>query len=52
VDFKVEEVERREGDPPVLIADSSKMKQKLNWKPKYDSLEYIIKSAWQWELKH
>ena len=49
-DFKVIEDNRREGDPPVLVADSKKLKEKLNWKPKFDSLETIIKTAWKWEL--
>jgi len=50
IDFPVEETDRRPGDPAVLVADSSKLKQKLGWKPKYDDLEYIIKTAWNWEL--
>ena len=49
-DFKVIEDDRREGDPPILVADSKKLKEKLNWKPKYDDLETIIKTAWNWEL--
>lgn len=49
IDFKVEETGRREGDPSILIADNTKIKQGLNWKPKYDDLEYIIKTAWEWE---
>jgi UDP-glucose 4-epimerase len=49
IDFRVEETERREGDPPALVADSSKIKQRLNWHPKYDDLKYIIKTAWEWE---
>jgi UDP-glucose 4-epimerase len=48
-DFEVEEAGRREGDPSILIADNTKIKQGLNWKPKYDDLEYIIKTAWKWE---
>lgn len=51
IDFNIEETERRQGDPPVLVADSSKIKQRLNWHPKYDDLEYIIKTAWEWEKK-
>ena len=51
IDFKVVETERRAGDPPVLVADNSKIKKILKWKPKYDSLETIIKDAWHWELK-
>ncbi len=50
-DFKVEETARREGDPPALVADSSKLKRELGWKPRYDDLEYIIKTAWEWEKR-
>lgn len=50
IDFPVEETGRREGDPAVLVADNSKLKKKLSWKPKYDDLEYIVKTAWNWEL--
>ncbi len=41
---------RRLGDPPILIADSKKIKNILGWKPKYSNLETIIKS--QWEFLH
>jgi UDP-glucose 4-epimerase len=50
-DFAVREVARREGDPPSLVADSSRIKKALGWKPKHDDLEYIIKTAWDWEQK-
>jgi len=50
IDFPVEETGRREGDPAVLVADSGKIKQKLGWKPQFDDLEYIIKTAWNWEI--
>ncbi|MFW6282112.1 MAG: UDP-glucose 4-epimerase GalE [bacterium] len=43
-----EPTERRPGDPPVLIASSSKIKEDLNWRPKYDNLEKIISTAWNW----
>lgn len=49
VDFAVEYTERRAGDPPELVADSTKIKQTLGWKPKYDNLGFIIKTAWEWE---
>jgi len=51
VDFPVEITTRREGDPPVSIADNRKILSKLNWNPKYNDLEYIIKTAWEWEKK-
>jgi UDP-glucose 4-epimerase len=51
VDFPVEYAPRRPGDPPELVADSSKIRQKLGWKPKYDDLNFIIQTAWEWEKK-
>jgi len=51
MDFRVRETGRREGDPPSLIADSSRIKKELGWKPSHDDLEYIIKTAWEWEKK-
>lgn len=50
VDFTVEESDRRPGDPAILVADSSKLKTKLGWKPSFDDLEYIVRTAWNWEL--
>ncbi len=49
IDFSVEKTARREGDPPVLVADNSSIKERLNWKPAHDDLEFIIQSAWNWE---
>jgi UDP-glucose 4-epimerase len=49
IDFPVEETGRREGDPPNLIADSTRAKRELGWQPRYDNLELIIKTAWEWE---
>jgi len=51
IDFPVEETGRRAGDPPALIADSDKLKQTTRWAPKYNDLEYIIRTAWEWEKK-
>ncbi|AYO31433.1 UDP-glucose 4-epimerase GalE [Biomaibacter acetigenes] len=51
VGFPVEYAPRRPGDPPELVADSTKIKQKLGWKPKYNDLGFIIKTAWEWEKK-
>jgi UDP-glucose 4-epimerase len=51
IDFPVSEVERRPGDPPVLVADSRKLKRALGWKAKHDDLEYIVKTAWEWEKR-
>ncbi len=51
VNFKTVNSKKREGDPPILIADSNLIKDKLGWSPKYNDLEFIINSAWEWEKK-
>lgn len=51
VDFRVNETARRAGDPPSLIADSSRIRNELGWTPAHDDLEYIIRTAWQWERR-
>ncbi|MGB9621747.1 MAG: UDP-glucose 4-epimerase GalE, partial [Brevinematia bacterium] len=43
-------VERRPGDPALLIAKSDKAKNVLGWVPEY-GIEEIIKTAWNWHLK-
>lgn len=50
-EVKVIETERRAGDSPVLIADSSKAKLILGWQTKF-TLEEIIKTAWNWHKKY
>jgi UDP-glucose 4-epimerase len=47
----VREAPRRAGDPPMLIADSSRIKQALGWKPAYDDIEEIVRSALAWERR-
>jgi len=42
----------RPGDPPRLVADSTKIRRVLGWKPHFDSLQQIIESAWRWHQKH
>jgi UDP-glucose 4-epimerase len=42
---------RREGDPPVLVANSNKLKQTLGWKPKFTEVAEIVESAWHFEKK-
>lgn len=48
--IQVELGARREGDPPILIADASKAKDELRWQPKYPDIESIVTHAWQWEV--
>ena len=49
-DFEVEIAPRREGDPARLIADSTKIQNKLGWTPQYD-LSQIVESSWNWHKK-
>ena len=49
-DFEVKIADRRDGDPAKLIADSSKIRNTLNWNPQYD-LQQIVESAWKWHEK-
>jgi UDP-glucose 4-epimerase len=48
----VVEKPRRPGDPARLIAASDKIQGELGWKPRFQSIDAIIESAWAWHLKH
>ncbi|OUL19052.1 UDP-glucose 4-epimerase GalE [Nostoc sp. RF31YmG] len=50
-EIKIEERDRRPGDPPILVGSSDKARQKLGWQPQYPNLEEIISHAWQWHQK-
>lgn len=42
---------RRPGDPAVLVASSEKAIRELGWKPKYTTLDDILRTAWGWHQK-
>jgi len=48
----VVECARREGDPPMLVASAAEAKAVLGWAPKYDTLEKIVATAWNFHQKH
>jgi UDP-glucose 4-epimerase len=48
----VREVERRPGDPAILVASSERIKRELHWQPQYARLEDIVRSAWDWFRAH
>ncbi len=52
VDIKAVEVERRAGDPPVLVASSAKIQSELGWRPEKAALETMIGDAWAWFKAH
>ena len=49
-EIKAVEADRRPGDPAILVASSDKIMKTLGWKPKYEELEKIIETAWNWYL--
>jgi UDP-arabinose 4-epimerase len=46
--IKTEICPRRNGDPPVLISDSTKAERLLGWKPHFPSIDRQITHAWSW----
>ena len=46
------ETKRRAGDPPMLVADPARARQRLGWTPRLSDLERIIATAWDWHQKH
>jgi UDP-arabinose 4-epimerase len=47
---RLKEGPRRPGDPPRLMADASRAREEVGWKPRYSDLEQIIATAWNWML--
>ncbi|HWS77956.1 MAG TPA: UDP-glucose 4-epimerase GalE [Thermomonas sp.] len=43
---------RREGDPPVLVADARAAREALGWQPRFGDLDTIVAHAWAWERRH
>ena len=42
---------RRDGDSKLIVANSDKFNEYFSWKPKFDDLSYILKTALKWEKK-
>jgi UDP-glucose-4-epimerase GalE len=43
--------ERREGDPPRLVADPSRLSATLGWEPRYSDMRTIVEHAWKFAAK-
>lgn len=43
---------RRAGDPAVLVAASDRIKREAGWTPRYDALEDIVRTAYDWRVAH
>jgi UDP-glucose 4-epimerase len=48
-ELDIREVPRRPGDPPALIAGADRIHALFGWKPRYDDLDLIVKTALDWE---
>ena len=49
--LKVVEMARRAGDPPVLIANTTRAKSDLGWEPRHSSVDNIVRTAVKWYNK-
>jgi UDP-glucose 4-epimerase len=50
--IKAVEKPRRPGDPPRLIASSDKIRRELGWEPRFQNIEAIVRSAWDWHVRN
>ncbi|HEV2074392.1 MAG TPA: UDP-glucose 4-epimerase GalE [Thermomicrobiales bacterium] len=44
--------ERRAGDPPALIADTTRARELVDWNPTRSTMDEMIGSAWDWMQRH
>jgi UDP-glucose 4-epimerase len=49
VDFDVRLSPRRAGDPAAIVAGSQKIRDRLGWQPRHESLDEIVQHALSWE---
>ncbi len=47
----ITEKPRRAGDPPELIAESSRIRELLGWQPQLDDLDLICRTSLDWERR-
>lgn len=50
--FEILEAERRSGDLASVVTNPNRIRELLNWKPQFNSLETICKTAYEWEIKN
>ena len=44
--------DRRPGDPALLLASSEKARTELGWTPRFEELDAIVQTAWNWHRTH
>jgi UDP-glucose-4-epimerase GalE len=49
--LSVSNASRREGDPPVLVADASLSRTELGFTPRLSDLKTIVQTAWAWHRR-
>jgi UDP-glucose 4-epimerase len=42
---------RRTGDPAILVADATKVREVLGWEPRQSTLDEMVSSAWSWRQR-
>jgi UDP-glucose 4-epimerase len=47
-----EVVDRRPGDPGILIATPERITRELGWSPYHSDVREIVRTAWQWHRNH
>ncbi len=45
-------VDRRAGDPGVLVATPQRLIDELGWKPQYTDIREIVETAWRWHQQY
>jgi UDP-glucose-4-epimerase GalE len=43
---------RRPGDPAILFASNARARAELGWRPRYEDLDTIVRTAWRWREAH
>ena len=51
VDFAVNAVAARAGDPAVIVARADRVREVLGWRPQRDDLDDIVRQALEWERR-
>lgn len=50
--IKTVEGERREGDPPELVADPETAAREIGWRAEHTDIRAVVESAWNWHQAH
>lgn len=49
--IKVQECDRRAGDPAILVGSSEQARKVLGWQPQYSDIKDMLIHAWHWHQK-